>query len=105
MHIKSLVGGMVLGSAMTLSSSIVGTAQAGEETPPDPVVTWISNQPCEQEDSVNCSWNAQQVGNHHGHSFIVREFPGRQHLVCVMYQKRKYARHHDYCFANHLSHR
>jgi hypothetical protein len=57
---------------------------------------WVTR-PCATEDSVNCRWDAKLQGNGKGHSYIVREFPGSAHMVCVMYTHRKYARHHDYC--------
>lgn len=65
-----------------------------------PVITWISHRVCAQEDSVNCAWDAKVQGNGEGHSFIVREFPGRKHMTCYLFQNRKYARNHDYCFNN-----
>lgn len=61
-----------------------------------PVITWISNRPCAEEDSVNCAWNAQEQGNGTGHSFIVRHFKGRN-LTCYMYDQRAYAKKHDHC--------
>lgn len=72
-------------------------APANATSTNDPVVTWISNRPCAEEDSVNCSWNAGESGNGVGHSFIVRHMPGTN-KVCYLYEQRKFARTHDHCF-------
>jgi len=53
--------------------------------------------PCKYEDSVNCYWDAGSAGNHKGHSFVVRQFPGGKHMVCVMYVRWADARKWDYC--------
>lgn len=60
---------------------------------------WMSA-PCVTEDSVNCQWNAHTRGDGSGHSFYVRELPGRARMVCVFYVSARYARTHDYCTAN-----
>lgn len=62
-------------------------------------IPWWVTTPCKTEDSVNCRWNAKTQGNGKGHTYIVRQFPGKAHMVCVMYAQRKYARTHDYCEA------
>lgn len=75
-----------------------GTALASEIARPVPLPQSV-NHPCAQEDSVNCYWNANTQGNGAGHSFITREFPGKAHMVCVMYVKARDARRWDYCEA------
>lgn len=102
---RKSIATLATGTALTLAGvyGSVTTAQAGSPAHTSrtshvsPVITWVSNRPCKQEDSVNCAWNAQEQGNRHGHSFIVRQFPGKAHLVCVMYDERRFAKHHDYC--------
>lgn len=34
------------------------------------LLSLLSFEPCEQEDSSACYWNAQTMGNGQGHSFI-----------------------------------
>lgn len=102
--LSALVGGIAVGSVLTCASMIAGTPHVepvlattvSDSTTNDPVVPWFAKRPCAEEDSVNCSWNASQSGNGVGHSFIVRRLPG-QDLTCVLYEKRRFARHNDYC--------
>lgn len=82
-------------AAAALLSTGVGVATAAP-TADHPMPKW-TNTPCEYEDSVNCYWDAGSMGNGSGHSFIVRQVPGKAHMVCVFYTQRKFARHHDYC--------
>lgn len=97
---------LIITAALTLATLTgfgAGAATMAGATPEShtsPVITWISNRPCAAEDSTNCAWNAQEQGNRHGHSFIVRTFPGRAHLTCWMYDERRFARTHDYCIRN-----
>lgn len=89
-----------ISSAACVAASIVASAaiaHGATTSTTSPVITWISNRPCATEDAVNCAWNASERGNGRGHSFVVRAFPGRRHLVCVMYDERRYAATHDYC--------
>lgn len=80
----------------TDAAPVVQRASSSESRPAMPA--W-SLKPCASEDSVNCRWDADTAGNGKGHSFIVREFPGKAHMVCVMYVKRADARRWDYCEA------
>lgn len=83
-----------LALAIGLVASGTVAASAGEHVSARP---WWMKHACAQEDSVNCFWDASHAGNHRGHSFIVREMPGKKHMVCVMYIKRADARRWDYC--------
>lgn len=57
---------------------------------------WQQKVACQQEDGVNCFWNADSAGNGKGHSFFTVEMPGRKHMVCVIYV-RKADQHWNYC--------
>lgn len=74
----------------------VGLAWANDSDHPLPLPQSM-RQACAQEDSVNCYWDARVAGNQHGHSFVVRQFPGSAHMVCVMYERAKDAARWDYC--------
>lgn len=96
----------VLVAFACLTPVLIAEQQVG--TDPDTTVSqsqtthtmprWATR-PCPEEDSVNCYWDAGTSGNHKGHSFMVRQFPGRRHMVCVMYVKPADARRWDYCEA------
>lgn len=79
----------------TLGFGLSGLAQA-DEAPTPQLPSW-TQKPCQMEDSVNCFWNAGDMGNGGGHSFIVRKVPGSKGMICVFYAEKKFARTHDYC--------
>jgi hypothetical protein len=84
-------------AAMTLALSIGWhDEQAAGDTRDPNLPSWVTH-PCASEGDVNCRWDAGEQGNGQGHSYIVRQFPGSTHEVCVMYIDRRYARSHDYC--------
>lgn len=100
MNYKSTLAAAVLGAGVVLASSFAGySASTDAPTPVPSQKLWEQKTPCAYEDSVNCYWNAGEMGNGHGHSFVVRWMPGPkgERLVCVLYNERKFARHHDYC--------
>lgn len=81
-----------------LSAGSVATAGAAATPTKSARPVWMQT-PCEYEDSVNCFWDAGQMGNGRGHSFVVRQVPGSARMVCVFYVQTGYARTHDYCVA------
>jgi hypothetical protein len=85
---------IVVTLAVALGIGLGFVLPAGASSPTLPVWT---TRPCKTEDSVNCFWDARTQGNGRGHSFIVRQVPGRAHMVCVFYVDRRYAKKHDYC--------
>jgi len=84
----ALAAGIALGGNAVAADA---TSQQKQDLP------FWTHRPCQQEDSVNCHWDAGTSGNGEGHSFIVRAVPGKAHMVCVFYTDRRFARHHDYC--------
>lgn len=103
--VAAVVAAAVLGSLIGLWISpgrgvdtVDVIAPRAAHTAPAGLPRWVTR-PCAEEDSLNCRWDARDQGNGHGHSFIVREVPGRAHMVCVFYVAPRYARHHDYCTA------
>ena len=91
----------VIGLGLTASESakatgpgLIQTHRFAINTAPPPRARWMKV-PCVYEDSVNCQWNAQQVGNRHGHSFYVVRRPLENvhgvsigHVICVYYVKQ-----------------
>ena len=61
------------------------------------VPTWMTR-PCKTEDSVNCYWNAQRMGNGLGRSFYARLMPHTHGLVCITYVKTADAHVSDQCY-------
>lgn len=106
--VTSAIAGLVAGSVIGLggsasadsalgSASSAGIGRAAYDPGWSRMLPKSLRKPCNTEDSVNCYWYAPGRGNGKGHSYVVREFPGHKHLVCVMYVNRRYAKHHDYC--------
>jgi hypothetical protein len=108
MQYKTTLSAAVLSAGLVLGSTIAGHAAAeGSIKAPEggvqkggveatgEVPTWMTRA-CPYEDSVNCYWDAQAVGNHRGHSFYVRLMPGRKghRIACVFYVDRP---KWDYC--------
>lgn len=95
------LGGFILASctgelAMTPALATAGTATHGSAAPSLP--KWMTR-PCAEEDSVNCYWDAQTMGNGKGHSFYVRKLPGDiTGLACIFYVKPRDARRWDHCY-------
>lgn len=91
--------------AATIAAGFVGMHQPAETTQVTTVSAKVQHltpwmkRPCANEDSVNCFWDAGTSGNGGGHSFYVRQFPGKQRMVCVMYVRARDARRWDYCEA------
>lgn len=96
MRIIVAAAGLVAGLLVGGTAGAVSVAHGSD---PAPVVPWFAKHACAQEDSVNCAWDAHKLGDGRGHSFIVRQVPGRAHMVCVFYAERRFARSHDYCEA------
>lgn len=92
--IRSLIAAVTVSVAVSGASVAAASPAASPEPPARPV--WARTA-CVTEDSVNCYWNAEQMGNGNGQSFYVRLFPGRAQMICVMYVNKRYAASHDYC--------
>lgn len=96
---------IIAATILTLAGAIGAAVTAPSHGAPEhqsaasramPKATWMTH-PCAYEDSVNCFWNAGTSGNHRGHSFYVREVPGRAHIICVMYVTHRDQKRWDYC--------
>lgn len=86
--------------ALTIAFAAIlgmGIPVANAATSHTEVPNWM-NKKCSSEDSVNCHWGAKGQGNRKGWSYMVREFPGRAHMICVMYIDHPKS---DYCINNH----
>jgi hypothetical protein len=86
----------IVATATLLSTGVASALPTHAARTDRPVPKWVTIS-CQQEDSVYCHWDAGRSGNHRGHSFMVRQFPGKAKMVCVMYVDRKFAAKHDYC--------
>jgi hypothetical protein len=58
------------------------------------VIAKATGRACEEEDSVNCFWNARTMGNGRGHSFYSVRVG---HQVCHIYWSTTYNRRHGGC--------
>lgn len=89
---------IITGMVFAIGLTIAGNASAGTHPAPVGHHTWEQRHPCKQEDGVNCFWNADSMGNHHGHSFFTRWMPGPKghRITCVIYTRHADA-HWDYC--------
>lgn len=67
-------------------------------TPVQPARPYWIDRACPDEASVNCFWDAEQRGDGQGHSYVVRQVPNSNGLVCVFYTEQPYAKDHDYCY-------
>lgn len=103
MRIVNTAIAVATGAVITLGSLVAGQARATDSgysihhTQPMAVPRWMTR-PCAEEDSVNCYWDAQTMGNGRGHSFYVRRMPGDiTGLTCWTYVQRKFGANHDHC--------
>lgn len=92
---RKIIAAALTAAALSLTA-VQLASPAGANTAHRPGLPVWMKTPCQSEDSVNCYWNARQMGNGEGLSFYVREMPGRNHTVCVFYVKRSGL---DYCEA------
>lgn len=88
---------LVFGSMASTKAADTSNAPGQDTTTGQVDIPFWVVKPCKTEYSVNCRWNAQTQGNGRGHTYVVRQFPGKNHMVCVMYADRQYAKKHDYC--------
>lgn len=66
-------------------------------TPVQPARPYWVDRACPAEDSVNCFWDAEQRGTGGGHSFVIRQVPDSNGLVCRFFTEVEYAKTHDTC--------
>jgi hypothetical protein len=58
------------------------------------VIAKATGRACEEEDSVNCFWNARTMGDGRGHSFFSVRVGAH---TCIVYWNERYNRHHGHC--------
>jgi hypothetical protein len=71
-HMTTIVrtlAALALATGLTAAGGAVGVvATHASDVQPPPRTTWMRT-PCQEEDSLDCAWNAHVLGNGHGTSF------------------------------------
>ena len=98
-HAVSILAAATIAAGLVSATNVTADAQPKVSTTKVQAMPKWMHRPCPEEDSVNCFWDAGSRGNGVGHSFYVRQFPGKAKMVCVMYVKPRDARRWDYCEA------
>lgn len=96
--LASCNGELAMSPALGATGTVHLETYGPNHTQPMAVPKWMTR-PCAEEDSVNCYWDAQAMGNGHGHSFYIRRMPGDiTGLTCIVYVKPRDARRWDHCY-------